>query len=57
LDVSGTTGYNQIRMRTSYTPTSSGDTNGNIGDIAWDNTYIYIKTNTGWGRTQLSYGF
>ena len=57
LDVSGTTGYNQIRMRTSYTPTSSGDTNGNVGDIAWDNTYIYIKTNTGWGRTQLSYGF
>ena len=57
LDVSGTTGYNQIRMRTSYTPSSSGDTNGNVGDIAWDNTYIYIKTNTGWGRTQLSYGF
>ena len=57
LDVSGTTGYNQFRLRTTYTPTSSGDTNGNIGDIAWDNTYIYIKTNTGWGRTQLSYGF
>jgi hypothetical protein len=57
LDVSGVTGYNQFRIRTSYTPTSSGDTNGNIGDVAWDNQYIYIKTNTGWGRTQLDYGF
>lgn len=57
LDVSGTTGYNQFRLRHSYTPTSSSDTNGNIGDIAWDNTYAYIKTNTGWGRMPLDYSF
>jgi hypothetical protein len=57
LDLSGGTGYAQLRLRTSYTPSSSGDTNGNIGDIAWDDSYIYMKTNTGWGRSQLSYGF
>ena len=50
LDVSGTTGYNQLRLRTTYTPTGSTDTNGNIGDISWDNTYIYWKTSTQWLR-------
>ena len=57
LDITGSTGYNQLRLRNSYTPTSSGDTNGNVGDIAWDNNYVYVKTNTGWGRSALSYAF
>ena len=57
LDISGATGYNQFRMRTSYTPSSSGDTNGNIGDVAWNNSYFYVKTNTGWGRSLLDYNF
>jgi hypothetical protein len=54
MDVSGSTGYNQVRMRTSYTPTSSTDVHGNIGDMAWDDNYIYIKTNAGWKRSQLN---
>jgi hypothetical protein len=54
LDVSGSTGYNQIRMRTSYTPTGTNDANGNIGDIAWDDDYFYVKTSAGWKRTALS---
>jgi len=37
LDISGTTGYQQLRLRTSYTPSSTADTNGEIGDISWDN--------------------
>jgi hypothetical protein len=53
LDVNSSTGYNQLRMRTSYTPTGTSDTNGNVGDIAWDDTYIYIKTSAGWKRAQL----
>ena len=57
LDISGVTGYSQLRIRTSFTPTSSGDTSGNIGDIAWDNNYFYVKTNTGWGRSTLDYSF
>ena len=54
LDVIGSTGYNQVRMRTSYTPTDSSDANGNVGDVAWDDNYIYIKTSTGWKRASLS---
>jgi hypothetical protein len=54
LDVHGSTGYNQIRMRISYTPTGPLDGNGNLGDVAWDNNYIYVKTNVGWRRAALS---
>lgn len=54
LDVDGVTGYNQFRMRETYTPSSSADANGNTGDVAWDADYIYIKTGAGWKRTALS---
>ncbi len=54
LDVNGANGYDQIRMRTSFTPTGTADTNGNTGDIAWDDSYVYIKTSVGWKRTTLS---
>ncbi len=53
LDVEGATGYAQLRLRIRYTPSHSGDTNGNVGDIAWDNNYVYIKTGTGWKRALL----
>jgi hypothetical protein len=53
LDVNGATGYDQLRMRTSYTPTGTSDPNGSTGDIAWDDDYVYIKTNAGWKRKQL----
>ena len=36
-----------------YTPTSSNDTYGNIGNITTDDDYLYIKTNNGWKRTTL----
>lgn len=54
LHIQGTTGYNQFRLATSYTPTSSNDANGNVGDIYWDNNYIYVKTSVGWKRAALS---
>ena len=57
LDIIGTTGYRQLRIRTSYTPSSTADTNGEIGDISWDTSYLYIKTGTGWGRISLDYVF
>ncbi len=53
LDVSWA-GYSQLRLRTSYTPTGTGDPNGNTGDIAWDVNYFYVKTGAGWKRTALS---
>lgn len=54
LDVIGSTGYNQLRLRTSYTPTSTSDGNGSTGDISWDANYIYIKTVAGWKRSALT---
>jgi hypothetical protein len=54
VDIQGSYGYNQLRLRTSYTPTSSADSNGNTGDISWDNNYIYVKTSAGWKRSALS---
>lgn len=55
LDVNSSTGYNQLRLRTQYTPTGTSDTNGNVGDFAWDDDYLYVKTTVGWKRTpQLS---
>jgi hypothetical protein len=47
----------QLNITTSYTPTSSGDTYGDIGSLTWDDTYVYVKTNSGWGRTTLDYTF
>jgi hypothetical protein len=47
-------GYQQLRLETPYTPTSTADTNGNVGDIAWDDNYTYVKTSTGWKRSALS---
>ncbi|NHA04091.1 hypothetical protein G7092_09800 [Mucilaginibacter sp. HC2] len=37
-----------------YTPSSSADTHGVIGDQAYDNNYFYIKTSTGWTRSALT---
>lgn len=54
LDVSGTTGYNQLRVRTTYTPTGTADANGNTGDLVWDDSFFYVKTAAGWKRTALA---
>jgi len=54
IDIEGLQGFNQFRLRKTYTPTSSSDSNGNTGDMSWDDNYIYIKTSTGWKRTALT---
>jgi hypothetical protein len=54
IDINGSNGYNQLRLRISYTPTGTSDTNGSIGDFAWDDSYVYIKTNVGWKRLALA---
>jgi hypothetical protein len=46
-----------LNIQTTFTPSSSGDTTGSIGSITWDNNYVYVKTNNGWGRSSLDYGF
>lgn len=54
IDINGANGYSQLRLRTAYTPTGTADANGNTGDVAWDDNYIYIKTASGWKRSTLS---
>jgi hypothetical protein len=54
IDLTGPTGYSQFRMRTTYTPTASSDTHGNVGDFSWDGNYFYIKTPDGWKRSALT---
>lgn len=53
IDIESINGFNQFRLRKTYTPSSSTDANGNTGDISWDQNYIYIKTAAGWKRTKL----
>jgi len=48
------TASNQLSLSNSYTPTSSADTNGVTGSIAWDTNYIYVKTGSGWMRATMS---
>lgn len=36
-----------------YTPTSSSDTNGIVGNFTRDENYLYIKGNNGWKRVNL----
>jgi hypothetical protein len=35
------------------TPNNSNDPSGSVGDIRWDDTFIYVKTPKGWKRTAL----
>lgn len=49
-----TNGYEQFRLETPYTPTSSADTNGETGQVVWDDDYVHIKTSTGWKKTAIT---
>lgn len=36
-----------------FTPSGSTDINGNLGNVTRDDDYLYIKSSTGWKRTNL----
>jgi hypothetical protein len=40
-------------VTTHYTPTGTSDSNGDVGDTAWDDNYFYVKTPDGWKRAEL----
>ncbi|MGH1335862.1 MAG: hypothetical protein ACRBFS_07010 [Aureispira sp.] len=42
---------NQLKA---FTPKNTKDKRGEMGDRAWDNNYLYIKTTAGWKRTVLT---
>jgi hypothetical protein len=54
LHIKATNGHQQLRLETSYTPTSTSDANGALGQISWDTNYFYVKTSAGWKRTALT---
>lgn len=54
LDINGSVGFDQLRLRVPYTPTSTSDANGNVGSLSWDENFFYIKTAAGWKRTALT---
>ena len=38
-------------------PTTTSSIVGEVGSITWDNSFLYVKTSTGWGRIALDYLF
>jgi hypothetical protein len=54
IDINGSNGYTQLRLRTTYTPTSSADALGADGEIAIDANYIYVKVGGSWKRAALT---
>lgn len=42
---------------TSFTPSSTLDPTGSLGEITFDSTYMYYRTASGWGRVVLDYAF
>lgn len=40
-----------------HTPKTSNDPIGEVGEFTYDDTYLYMKTNKGWGRSNLDYNF
>jgi hypothetical protein len=53
LDVANPLGDPGLRLRNPMTPTGTADSVGNIGDVSWDDDYVYVKTSAGWKRTGL----
>jgi hypothetical protein len=53
VDINGANGYDQLVLRTQYTPTNTADPNGFEGTITWDNDFVYVKTTVGWKKSPL----
>ena len=47
---------NAINISTAQTPATSAAA-GTTGDIAWDDTYLYVRMSTGWRRIALGAAF
>ena len=55
-DGKATFASNAINITTAQTPATSAAA-GNAGDIAWDDTYLYVRMSTGWRRIALGAAF
>lgn len=54
LDINNPAGSPGLRIRNTKTPTGSADPSGNVGDVAWDDNFWYVKTSVGWKRLPMS---
>ncbi len=54
LTIRSDNGYDQLRLTTPYTPNGKKDENGDHGNIAWDEDFLYVKTKAGWKKIKLS---
>jgi hypothetical protein len=48
---------NKFKILSSYTPTGTADAFGTVGTITWDADRIYLKTLTGWKRSNQFLNF
>lgn len=44
----------RFNVSSTFTPTSSSDAGGVVGDLIYDSNYLYIKTAAGWKRSALA---
>ncbi|ARK08887.1 hypothetical protein A6C57_00380 [Fibrella sp. ES10-3-2-2] len=49
----GVATFPKLVIKTRYTPTGTGDTYGEVGQITYDDNYAYQKTSVGWKRSAL----
>ena len=50
---------NQLRVSgklklINYTPSGPGDTYGKLGQLTWDDDFLYVKTSAGWAGASLT---
>ena len=48
---------NKINISTAITGITVSGSGGTMGDIAWDDTYLYVRMSTGWRRIALGAAF
>lgn len=48
---------NKFNLTTAITGITVSGSAGNTGDIAWDDTYLYVRISTGWRRIALGAAF
>lgn len=54
LAVKSSTGTVRTVLARAVTPTGTADATGSAGDIAYDDSFVYVKTSAGWKRAALS---
>jgi len=48
---------NKVNLSTAITGITASGSTGTMGDIAWDDTYLYVRISTGWRRIALGGSF